>query len=105
MSQSPAVSAAERNEMLRSFAGLVTAKVSGDPEAVNLQLKAIMRDQAEASHGDLEAFAARMAKQVEAGAIVAWAILECSRRDSDSAKPRPNGCWPRSTRPRTSWPT
>jgi len=76
MSQSPAVSAAERNEMLRSFAGLVTAKVSGDPEAVNLQLKAIMRDQAEASHGDLEAFAARMAKQVEAGAIVAWAILE-----------------------------
>ena len=76
MNQSPVISAADRNEMLRTFAGLVTAKVAKDPEAVNLQLKAIIRDPAEASHGDLEAFATRMVKQVEAGAIVAWHILK-----------------------------
>lgn len=88
MNQSPVISAADRNEMLRTFAGLVTAKVAKDPEAVNLQLKAIIRDQAEASHGDLEAFATRMAKQVAAGAIVARAILKslAPRRELSEAE-------------------
>lgn len=75
MSSQHFVPPADRSEMVRAFAGLLTAKVANDPRAADAQLKSIIRDQAEASGGDLEVFAVRMAKQVEAGAIVAWTIL------------------------------
>ncbi|KSW30180.1 hypothetical protein [Cellulomonas sp. B6] len=61
--------------MIRAFAGLLTAKIANDPRAVDLQLKSIVGDQVKASGGDVEEFALRMAKQVEAGAVVAWTIL------------------------------
>lgn len=65
----------ERAEMIRAHAGLVTALVSKDPDALDGQLKSILREQSEASRGDVTAFAGRMAKQVEAGAIVTRHLL------------------------------
>lgn len=66
---------AERAEMIRAHAGLVTALVSKDADALEVQLKSIVREQSEASRGDVKAFAGRMAKQVEAGAIVTRHLL------------------------------
>lgn len=65
----------ERAEMIRAHAGLVTALVGNDPDALDRQLKSIVREQSEASPGDVKAFAGRMAKQVEAGAIVTRHLL------------------------------
>lgn len=65
----------ERAEMIRAHAGLVTAVVGKDPDALDGQLKSILREQSEASRGDVKAFAGRMAKQVEAGAIVTRHLL------------------------------
>ncbi len=65
----------ERAEMIRAHAGLVPALVGKDPDAVDGQLKSILREQSEASRGDVKAFAGRMAKQVEAGAIVTRHLL------------------------------
>lgn len=74
------VPAADRNEMIRAFIGLVTAKVAQDPDAMNQQMKAIVRDQLEASQGDIEVFAGRMSKQVEAGAVVAFQMVKLLAR-------------------------
>lgn len=63
-------SVAERNEMLRSASGVVTALVSGDQSAVTAQTASIVQEHLDASSGDINKFAARMAKQVEAGARV-----------------------------------
>lgn len=65
----------ERAEMIRAHAGLVTALVGNDPDALDRQLKSIVREQSEASQGDVKAFAGSMAKQVEAGAIVTRHLL------------------------------
>lgn len=65
----------ERAEMIRAHAGLVTALVSKDADALDSQLKAILVEQSTASHGDVKAFAGRMAKQVEAGALVTRHLL------------------------------
>ncbi|NYF18482.1 hypothetical protein HDC37_003346 [Microbacterium sp. AK009] len=69
------LSAHDRNEMLRAFAGLLTAKVADDPSATNAQLKFIVQEQVAASNGDAAILVARMAKQVEAGAVVAHTVL------------------------------
>ncbi|EZP26254.1 hypothetical protein [Microbacterium oleivorans] len=65
----------ERAAMIRAHAGLVTALLGKDPDALDGQLKSIVREQSEASRGDVKAFAGRMAKQVEAGAIVTRHLL------------------------------
>lgn len=65
----------ERAEMMRAHAGLVTALIKKDNAALDGQLKAIVVEQSEASHGDVKAFAGRMGKQVEAGAIVTRHLL------------------------------
>lgn len=69
------LSKTERAEMIRAHAGLVTALVSKDPKAFEVQLMAIVREQSEASRGEVKVFAGRMAKQVEAGAIVTRHLL------------------------------
>lgn len=78
MSENPStdLSANDRNEMLRAFNGLVTAKVAGDSTAVTAQLQHILTDQIAASNGDPRVFGARMAKQVEAGAELTHAVLK-----------------------------
>ncbi len=49
--------------------------MSKDPDALEVQLKSIVREQSEASRGDVKVLAGRMAKQVEAGAIVTRHLL------------------------------
>lgn len=65
----------DRGEMLRAHAGLVTTIVSDDADARADQLKSIVQEHLEKSHGDVGVFAARMAKQVEAGALITHSIM------------------------------
>lgn len=68
-------SRAERAEMLRSHAGIVTALVANDEEARRAQLRAIVLEHLEKAAGEPTELASRMAKQVEAGAHVTHAVL------------------------------
>lgn len=61
--------------MMRAHAGLVTTLVAGDEHGRYEQLKSIVREHAEDSGGDIGAFAGRMGKQVEAGALVTYSVL------------------------------
>lgn len=74
------VSRADRTEMLRAHAGLVTTMVAVDEVARNQQLRAIVREHAERSAGDVGTFSALMAKQVEAGALVTHSVLRLLAR-------------------------
>lgn len=69
------VSRAQRAEMVRAHAGIVTAFVSGDEPARSQQLASIVQDHAQASAGDIGMFAGLMGKQVEAGAVVTYTVL------------------------------
>lgn len=61
--------------MFRAHVGVVTALIANDEVAVDAQLRGIVEDQVQASGGDFSVFAARMAKQVEAGARTTRHIL------------------------------
>lgn len=65
----------ERAEMMRAHAGLVTALIAKDDDALDAQLKAILADHVAASNGVVKNFAGRMGKQVEAGALVTRHLL------------------------------
>lgn len=71
----PHLSQADRSEMLRAHAGLVTTLVAGDERARREQLNAIVQEHAEQSNGDVGTFAGRMGKQVEGGALITHTIL------------------------------
>lgn len=77
------VSRADRTEMLRAHAGLVTTMVAVDEVARNHLLAAVVREHAEKSVGDVGAFTALMAKQVEAGALVTHSVLRMLARRLD----------------------
>lgn len=57
--------------------------VALDEVARNNQLRAIVREHAEKSVGDVGAYTARMAKQVEAGALVTHSVLRMLARRLD----------------------
>lgn len=69
------VTRAQRAEMVRAHAGIVTAWVAGDEEARSQQLASIVRDHAEAARGDILTFAGLMGKQVEAGAALSYTLV------------------------------
>ena len=62
--------------MIQAAVGLLTAKIAGDGELVQRQLADIVRDQGDASDGDLGVFAGRMAKQIEAASVVSWILIK-----------------------------
>lgn len=62
--------------MIQAAVGLLTAKIAGADELVQRQLADMVRDQVEASGGDLGVFAGRMAKQVEAASVVSWTLMK-----------------------------
>jgi len=70
------VSPTERQQMIQAAVGLLTAKIAGDGELVQRQLADIVRDQGDASDGDLGVFAGRMAKQIEAASVVSWILIK-----------------------------
>lgn len=70
MTDSLNLSAGERAEMLRAFSGLVTARITGDNEAAAAQLRGIVVDQTHAALCDPAITVARLATQLEAGAVV-----------------------------------
>lgn len=77
------LTANERNEMIRAFAGLLTAKVAGDERATSAQMKLIIGEHATAAHGDPAQFVFRMGKQLEAGVVVAHMMLKMLTRRFD----------------------
>lgn len=76
MTDSLNLSAGERAEMLRAFSGLVTARIAGDNEAAASQLRSIVADQTHAALGNPAVAVARLAKQLEASAVVAAGITK-----------------------------
>ncbi|MFE6254555.1 hypothetical protein [Agromyces sp. NPDC057865] len=69
------IAAEERSEMIRAHAGIVTGFINDDRAARAEQIKGILQDHIDASRGDVGVFAARMAKQLEAGAFVTRHVL------------------------------
>ena len=70
------VSQAERSEMLRVHAGLLTTMIAGDEAARAAQLKSTVQDHGERSAGDPVAFTGRMVKQIEAGALITHMVFK-----------------------------
>lgn len=62
--------------MLRAHAGIVTTMIAGDEKARLEQLKSIVQEHAERANGDAVAFTGRMAKQIEAGALITHMVLK-----------------------------
>jgi hypothetical protein len=54
----------------------VTARIAGDSEAAASQLRGIVADQTHAALGNPAATVARLAKQLEAGAVVAAGVTK-----------------------------
>lgn len=69
------ISRSARAEMMRAHAGLVTTMVSGDENARDRQLAAIVAEHVQNADGNVGTFTGLMGKQVEAGAHVTFTVL------------------------------
>lgn len=70
------ISGDELAEMFRAQAGLVTALIAHDDEAVKAQLRMIIEDQGALAEGDARVLVWRLAKQAEVGARMTWHAIK-----------------------------